>query len=149
MEKFTLVAPALKRVAKKKAMFVPFPRCPICSKWSRVRIRYWFSVKMKKYIFSTTGIVVFTLFTSSVIFAHGMPVLSGVEGAGDTGTVSDGHTAIEEAEGKTVWEKLQAKQTTCADLSDDNFETLGEYFMGQMLGTSHEAMNNMMIQMLG
>ena len=48
-----------------------------------------------------------------------------------------------------VWEKLQARQITCADLSDEDFEVLGEYFMGQMMGDSHEAMNNMMTQMMG
>lgn len=63
--------------------------------------------------------------------------------------ITDDHTAREEAEGKAVWEKIQAKQTTCSDLSDKNFETLGEYFMGQMTGTSHEAMNSMMKQMIG
>ncbi len=65
------------------------------------------------------------------------------------GAAEDNHTAQEEAEGKTVWEKLQAKALNCKDLSDDNFETLGEYFMGQMTGGSHAAMNTMMIQMMG
>lgn len=96
---------------------------------------------MKKFIFRTIGIVVFTLFVSGVVSAQGM--------MDDITTGSDGHTAREEAEGKAVWEKLQAKELTCKDLSDDNFGTLGEYFMGQMMGTSHEAMNNMMIQMMG
>ena len=68
---------------------------------------------------------------------------------GNTATVSDDHTASEEAEGKAAWEKLQTKELACKDLSDDNFGTLGEYFMGQMMGASHEAMNNMMIQMMG
>lgn len=57
--------------------------------------------------------------------------------------------AQEEAEGKIIWEKFQAKTLGCADLSDEDFAALGEYFMGVMLGTSHEAMNNMMIQMMG
>ena len=96
---------------------------------------------MKKLIFSTIGIIVFTLFTSNFVSAQGM--------MGNTTTVSDGHTAREEAEGKAVWEKLQTKELTCKDLSDDNFGTLGEYFMGQMMGNSHEAMNNMMIQIMG
>ena len=61
----------------------------------------------------------------------------------------DGHTAREEAEGKAVWEKLQSKELACKDLTDDNLGTLGEYFMGQMLGDSHEAMNDMMIRMMG
>ena len=77
----------------------------------------------------------------SFSFAQGM--------MGNTATVSDDHTASEEAEGKAAWEKLKTKELACKDLSDDNFGTLGEYFMGQMMGASHEAMNNMMIQMMG
>src|SRR3989344_1297496 len=96
---------------------------------------------MEKIIFSTIGIIVFMLFTSNFVSAQGM--------MGNTTTISDGHTAREEAEGKAVWEKLQTKELACKDLSDDNFGTLGEYFMGQMIGDSHEAMNNMMIQMMG
>ncbi len=96
---------------------------------------------MKKFIFSAIGIIAFSLFTSSTVFAQGM--------MGNTGTVSDGHTIREEAEGKAVWEKLQTKELACKDLSDDNFGMLGEYFMGQMMGNSHEAMNNMMIQAHG
>ncbi len=95
---------------------------------------------MKKFILSIIALIGFTSFINSSVFAQGM-----------TGTNiinSDGHTAREEAKGKVVWEKFQAKQTTCADLSDEDFEVLGEYFMGQMTGASHEAMNNMMIQMM-
>ncbi|MDZ7587209.1 MAG: SHOCT domain-containing protein, partial [Patescibacteria group bacterium] len=47
-----------------------------------------------------------------------------------------------------IWEKLQAKELICENLSDDNFGSLGEYFMGQMAGKQHETMNNMMIQMM-
>ena len=86
---------------------------------------------MKKIIFSAIGIMGLVIVISGVVFAQ-----------------SD-HTAREEAEGKIVWEKLQAKQIQCSDLSDENFGALGEYFMGTMLGASHEAMNNMMIQMMG
>ena len=68
---------------------------------------------------------------------------------GSTETTTDGHTAREEAQGKEVWEKLQAKQVECINLTNDNFETLGEYFMGLRLGSSHENMNNMMKNMMG
>jgi len=61
----------------------------------------------------------------------------------------DGHTAREEKEGKIIWEKMQAKQITCDKLSDEDFERLGEYYMGTMVGRSHEAMNNMMMKMMG
>ena len=97
---------------------------------------------MKKIFFITTFIFVFVfILLPSFSFAQDM--------MGNTVASSDGHTAREEAEGKTVWEKLQAKELACDDLSDDNFGALGEYFMGQMTGNSHEAMNNMMIQMMG
>lgn len=103
---------------------------------------------MKKLFFITTFIFVFGLALPTSSFAQGM--MGNITGTNNTALQNnDGHTAREEAEGKAVWEKLQAKELACKDLSDDNFGTLGEYFMGQMTGTSHEAMNNMMIQMMG
>lgn len=83
---------------------------------------------MKKIIFSIIGVIGFTLFSSAIVFAN---------------------TAREEAEGKVVWEKIQAKQVVCSDLSNDDFGALGEYFMGQMAGASHKDMNAMMEQMMG
>jgi len=59
------------------------------------------------------------------------------------------HTAREEKEGKELWDRLQAKEVACDNLSDEQFGALGEYFMGQMAGDSHAAMNAMMIQMHG
>lgn len=59
------------------------------------------------------------------------------------------HTAREEQEGKELWSKLQAKEVACPDLNDGQFGILGEYFMGQMSGDSHAAMNAMMIQTHG
>ncbi len=61
----------------------------------------------------------------------------------------DNQTAREEAEGKEVWLKIQNKEIACADLSDKNFGSVGEYFMGQMMGSSHAAMNQMMINAMG
>lgn len=58
-------------------------------------------------------------------------------------------TTAEEARGKEILQKLQDKQLTCQALTNDDYEKLGEYFMGQMAGSSHEAMNNMMKQMMG
>jgi len=61
----------------------------------------------------------------------------------------DGHTLQEEAEGKEVWEKLQNRTVVCEELSTEDFEVLGEYFMGQRLGKLHPAMNAMMVQRMG
>ncbi len=97
---------------------------------------------MKKIFLITTFIFVF----SFALFLN----FSFAQGVTDSAVISsDNHTAREEAEGKAIWEKLQTKELACKDLSDDNLGTLGEYFMGQMMGSSHEAMNNMMIQMMG
>lgn len=74
---------------------------------------------------------------------RGLPVQA------QTALPTDNHTAREEAEGKEIWEKLQAKEVSCENLSDEDWGALGEYYMGQMIGDSHEAMNNMMVQMMG
>ena len=55
----------------------------------------------------------------------------------------------EEREGFQVWQKFQAGQVTCQSLSGDDYELLGDYFMGQWAGNSHEAMDQMMVRMMG
>jgi hypothetical protein len=60
-------------------------------------------------------------------------------------------TAKDEAEGKVVFDKLQSKQLTCQKLTDDDFDVLGDYYMGQMAGstTAHAQMNARMTRMMG
>ncbi len=60
-------------------------------------------------------------------------------------------TTQDEAKGKQIWEQLQSKQINCGNLKDDDFELLGEYFMGQSIGNTerHTAMNQMMTSMMG
>jgi len=55
----------------------------------------------------------------------------------------------DEAAGRAVWDKLQNSQTTCADLKDDDFDVLGDFFMGNMMGSNHDAMDQQMTQRLG
>src|SRR3989338_9928594 len=99
---------------------------------------------MKKIFTLAILIFAFSLSVPSLSFAQGMMDFNNTPTQND-----DGHTAREEAEGKEIWGKLQAGELKCEDLSDENFGALGEYFMGQMAGDSHEAMNNMMIRMMG
>lgn len=68
---------------------------------------------------------------------------------GSETVAQDDHTAREEAKGKDIWQRLQNKEVECANLSDDDFGALGEYFMGQMVGSSHPSMNQMMTSMMG
>ncbi len=84
----------------------------------------------------------------SVVFAQGM---MGNWGSSSSSAISDDHTAREEAEGKEIWEKLQAKQLECKNLTNDNYDSLGEYFMGQSIGNTqrHAIINQMMTNMMG
>lgn len=101
---------------------------------------------MKKVLLTT--VLLFTLLlTPSSAFAQGMMGNS----SSPAFVPSNDHTAQEEAEGKEVWDKLQAKGVTCDSLSDADFGALGEYFMGQSIGNTqqHVLMNQMMMNMMG
>lgn len=101
---------------------------------------------MKKLIISAILLISLAIIPSKT-FAQGMMGWTSSPAA----TISDDHTAREEAEGKEIWEKLQAKQLECKNLTDDDFGSLGEYFMGQFTGNTerHAAMNQMMTSMMG
>ncbi|KKW33138.1 MAG: hypothetical protein UY76_C0008G0011 [Candidatus Uhrbacteria bacterium GW2011_GWA2_52_8d] len=102
---------------------------------------------MQKILFAALLIAAME-FGAGTVSAQG--IMGNVTGTDSTlEQVDDDHTAQEEAEGKIVWEKLQADQVTCADLSNDDFGVLGEYFMGQMMGDSHADMNAMIARMHG
>lgn len=58
-------------------------------------------------------------------------------------------TQKDEAAGKAVWDKLQNKQISCNNLKDDDFDVLGDFFMGNMMGSNHTYMNQLMTQRLG
>ena len=58
----------------------------------------------------------------------------------------------DEAQGKQLFDQLQNNQTTCAKLTDNDFEKIGEYSMSQMFGgntAAHIAMNQRIQQMRG
>lgn len=57
----------------------------------------------------------------------------------------------EESEGKDLLDKLNNKSVSCQDLTDADFEKIGEYFMGQSIGDTarHVTMNNNMKSMMG
>lgn len=91
---------------------------------------------------------VFLFLGIAVISVNAQTMMGRSFDAGDWSKVVE-HTLREEKEGKELWERFQAKEISCADISDEQFGFLGEYFMGQMMGDSHAAMNAMMIQMHG
>jgi len=104
---------------------------------------------MKKIFFITTIFVFSFALLPNFSFAQGM-MGNNMTGGVDTVTQNDnGHTASGEAEGEAIQEKLQMQELNCGNLSDDDFHSLGMYFMGLMAGDSHEAMDTMMEKMMG
>ncbi|MBI3337363.1 MAG: hypothetical protein HY005_01920 [Candidatus Staskawiczbacteria bacterium] len=100
---------------------------------------------MKKAIFTILAAITISSFSADVS-AQMMSRFS--NSAADWEEVVE-HTVREEKEGKELWNKLQTKEVACDNLSNEQFGVLGEYFMGQMAGDSHAAMNAMMIQAHG
>jgi putative membrane protein len=71
-----------------------------------------------------------------LLFAAVLPALAFAQ---TTPTADD--TAVAVAAGQQLSQKLGAKQISCSQLTDADYEHLGEYFMSQMMGSSHEGMN--------
>lgn len=57
----------------------------------------------------------------------------------------------DEKTGQRLFNDLQNKKISCQQLTNENYEKLGEYFMGQSLESieRHAAINNMMQSMMG
>src|SRR3989344_3213836 len=100
---------------------------------------------MKKFIFPILAAVVIGSFATNV----NAQIMGGFSNTSVDWNEVVEHTAREEQEGKELWNKLQTKEVACENLSNDQFGVLGEYFMEQMAGASHAAMNAMMIQAHG
>src|SRR3990167_7466237 len=101
---------------------------------------------MKKLLLIT--ILLFTLTaTPSVAFAQSMMGFS--VSSPDNATIQS--QLQEEQEGKQFLDNLNNKTVTCSQLKDEDFEKIGEYFMGQSIRDTsrHIAMNEMMKSMMG
>src|SRR3989344_5471013 len=84
-----------------------------------------------------------------VVYAHGM-VNDDAQHMMETGTTeTSAALAEEERLGKEVWDKLQSKQVSCEQLTDEDFEVMGDYFMSLMIGSSHQLMDENMDEVLG
>jgi hypothetical protein len=57
----------------------------------------------------------------------------------------------DEVQGAAILRSVQQGQKSCSQLSDSDFELIGEAWMGQVLGSTqaHDAMNNLMASMMG
>lgn len=103
---------------------------------------------MKKFLLTIILFLTVISFGPSKAFAQGMMNWGNNTGVTPSAVSS---TAQDEQKGKQIWEKLQTKQISCDKLKDDDYELLGEYFMGQSIGNTerHAVMNQMMQNMMG
>lgn len=58
-------------------------------------------------------------------------------------------TSSSDATGQALWNQLSAKQISCNQLTDADFDALGDYFMGSMMGNAYETMDQWMTRSLG
>lgn len=84
-----------------------------------------------------------------IVLAIGLPVSAQMMGGRAVTPAETAKTTEDETAGKAVWDKLQNKQVACKDLKDDDFDVLGDFFMGNMAGVNHVSMNEWMAQRLG
>lgn len=95
------------------------------------------------------SLIFFSFVFISPISVHAQGMMGQNGNSAVQNTNQNSSTTEDEVEGKEVFDKLQSKQVTCKDLTEDGFDVLGDYYMGQRMGGSHENMNNMMKQTLG
>lgn len=100
-------------------------------------------MKRLTYLATTLIASAFIIFAPSVASAQSMMNTQG------TSTAEASSTTADEQKGQDIYNQLQNKQTTCANLTDDDFDVLGDFFMGRMMGGSHAAMNQYMVENLG
>lgn len=104
---------------------------------------------MKKYFILLTPIFLFLGLSINISGVHAQGMMQ--RAVTPTVDASNSTTAQDELAGKAIFDKLQSKVTTCSELTDDDFDVLGDYYMGQQLGSTaaHEVMNNRMVSMMG
>ncbi|MDE1975613.1 MAG: hypothetical protein KGI49_03870, partial [Patescibacteria group bacterium] len=71
------------------------------------------------------------------------PTQSSVSASSSSAMDSEG------AAGQALAQKLQAKTVDCSSLTQSDYQSLGEYYMGLMMGSGHDAMDNYVISRYG
>mgnify|MGYP003394690662 CR=1 FL=1 len=86
----------------------------------------------------------------AILFSVSLPGVTRAQMMGSAvSSAVTAQTVQDEAAGKAILDKLQSNQTSCSSLSDADFDKLGDYYMGRMMGTSHSAMDVLMTQRIG
>jgi len=93
--------------------------------------------------------ILLVIIFSSINFASAQGMMGFPSSSLDNATIQSQQQ--EEQEGKNLLDDLSNKIIICSQISDSDFEKIGEYFMGQSIGDTsrHIVMNNMMKSMMG
>ncbi len=75
--------------------------------------------------------------------------LFALQGSASAATAQVQTTQDTATAGLQILQQLQAGQLSCASLSQQDFDLLGDYFMGQMMGNYSETMDTLMQRNLG
>ena len=92
----------------------------------------------KKIIYSVLGLLAAT-FVAITPLASAQMMTTGM----------GSNISADEQTGKDLYAQLQNNQKACSQLSDDDFDHLGDFFMGRMMGGNHGAMDQYMDSQLG
>ncbi len=101
---------------------------------------------MNKIAISTVMAVVFLGF-AGVASAQGMMGDYGFAAASEATSSSSSDAG--DATGAALLAKLQSGRTSCGQLTTQDFAALGDYYMGQMMGSYHDQADTVMTQRLG
>lgn len=100
---------------------------------------------MKKYFTGVAAFIAVFAVSFSLAYAHMSDLLDATE-TGEPPLTQE----QEVARGQMLYEKVRAKETSCADVRDVDFELMGEYFMSQnMPMAEHDMMNERLEAMMG
>ncbi|MEP7204831.1 MAG: hypothetical protein ABI716_01400 [Candidatus Saccharibacteria bacterium] len=96
-------------------------------------------MRLYKYSLAALSLIGIVLLSPSVASAH----------TADNQTTTTTSSSTDEQKGQDIYAQLQSKQTSCDKLTDNDFDLLGDFFMGRMMGSAHDAIDQQMTQHLG
>ncbi len=96
-------------------------------------------MRLYKYGLAALSLIGIVLLSPSVVSAH----------TADNQTTTTTSSSTDEQKGQDIYAQLQSKQASCDKLTDDDFDLLGDFFMGRMMGSAHDAIDQQMTQHLG
>lgn len=97
---------------------------------------------MKRYSYTLSAMLAALLLLATPTFVSAQ-MMTGQSSASSS-------SSSDEQKGEVIYNELQNKQTTCSQLTNDDFDVLGDFYMARMMGsTAHSTMDQQMTQHMG